>query len=625
MFRGRIPLAWLVAFSACGRHEVSPQEVQSPSRANLTANACTAPAFPDTASLPLRYVGDGTAASCTLAALQSAVAQGGRIRFRCGTSPFTFLLNETLNLPTSTATDIDGEGRIVLDGANRVRILRLNSWYDQTAPNIVIRNLTFQNGRSSGTAHSGGLGTNWDGGGAAIYHLGGSLFVENSTFLNNSGPSEGPDLAGGAIFGAGYGRTVALKSTFRGNKMANGGAIGSLGNAVEVIDSLLEQNEATGYGANSVDSSGTQIGRGGNGGAIVHDGVPGGILRICGTTIRNNTFGAFGGGVFRTAYKAPQETQISASVIDGNRVRAGITQTSGAGGLYLQGGPIVIADTVISNNVSPFVGGMTVFNHGGFLSSLQLNRVRIEGNTTTGWGAGALWLEHTGGGSASELTVANNNSPNSRINVHGIHLLSSVTNSGFYNQGNCDSTARGSGSRQWPQGGTACVDGVVYAPPPTSTPTPTPTSTPTPTATPAPVPTATPTPVPNRGYQIKGLGKCLDALGQGTANATQIIINSCSTATSQRYDFNTKGELRPRHAPGKCVDVSGASTASGAKIQLWNCNGTIAQKWTYTTAGQFKGPGGKCLDITASGTASGTKVQLYDCNGTSAQKWTLVP
>src|SRR4029079_9759726 len=107
----------------------------------------------------------------------------------------------------------------------------------------------------------------------------------------------GPDVAGGAIYSIGKGTLTVIGSRFSGNRAANGGAIGLLGAAITLVNSELVNNQATGFGANYIDQNGQQAGRGGNGGAISMDGQ-GRTLSICGTTVRNNQGGAFGGALF---------------------------------------------------------------------------------------------------------------------------------------------------------------------------------------------------------------------------------------------------------------------------------------------------------------------------------------
>ncbi|MCW2756756.1 MAG: hypothetical protein JWO46_502, partial [Nocardioidaceae bacterium] len=59
-----------------------------------------------------RYVGTGTASSCTSAAVVNAVAKGGLIRFRCGPGHVTIRM-------TATAKVVNTSRRVVLDQHER--------------------------------------------------------------------------------------------------------------------------------------------------------------------------------------------------------------------------------------------------------------------------------------------------------------------------------------------------------------------------------------------------------------------------------------------------------------------------------------------------------------------------
>ena len=169
----------------------------------------TVPAAPNTAravetSRPDRWVGNGTARSCTSRAVVRAVAKGGIIRFRCGPDPVRIELQETAKVVnTSRRVVLDGRGRVTLSGGGERRILYQNTcdqrqrWTtshcdDQATPRLVVQNLTFADGDATGETYEGG-------GGGAIFARGGRLRIVNSTFTNNRCDPTGPDLGGGAV------------------------------------------------------------------------------------------------------------------------------------------------------------------------------------------------------------------------------------------------------------------------------------------------------------------------------------------------------------------------------------------------------------------------------------------
>jgi hypothetical protein len=155
-------------------------------------------------SHPSHVVGSGTAASCTSAAVVAAVRAGGIIRFSCGPDPVTIVMSQTAKvMNTSPEVVLDGRGLVTLSGDGRHRILYMDTcdpaqvWttshcQDQSSPRLVIQNLAFTDGDSSGQDFDGG-------GGGAIFDRGGRLRIVNSTFTANRCEPEGPDLGGGAV------------------------------------------------------------------------------------------------------------------------------------------------------------------------------------------------------------------------------------------------------------------------------------------------------------------------------------------------------------------------------------------------------------------------------------------
>jgi hypothetical protein len=265
-------------------------------------------------STPTAVVGTGTAASCTLARLAAAVAQGGVITFDCGADPVTIPVTSTLELRTDRDTVIDGGNRVTLDGGGSARILRWQSDNWMTNDNVLtLQHLVLANGRATGTEliptrpEPCSQGYN-DGQGGALFMRDGALHAIDVTFVNNQAAELGPDTGGGAIYLLGTKPAYISSCTFAGNRASNAGAMGSLFAENFIYDSLFDGNAATGHGANSDDATQCayinngqhQVGSGGNGGAIYSDGV-GVSMTICGTQVRDNTSGAFGAAIFFTS------------------------------------------------------------------------------------------------------------------------------------------------------------------------------------------------------------------------------------------------------------------------------------------------------------------------------------
>jgi hypothetical protein len=116
-----LALIFVVSQGACGgggRPRATPTgRARCPSRqASPTCRARTT------------VVGDGTPASCTSAAVVSAVAAGGVITFDCGPDPVTITLEETAKIFNDSGPEIviDGGGLVTLSGGAR-RILYMNT------------------------------------------------------------------------------------------------------------------------------------------------------------------------------------------------------------------------------------------------------------------------------------------------------------------------------------------------------------------------------------------------------------------------------------------------------------------------------------------------------------------
>ena len=286
--------------------------VVAPSAAASAANAATASAT----TAPVKYVGHGTAASCTPAALAKAVRGGGTVKFRCGAKPVTIVLDRTLVVCNTTTCKhpwqdphakvverlvLDGGGKVVLSGANKRPILYANTcqesfgWLDahcdtQTTPYIVVKNLVMAKGNATKAPTWGGHRLENLRGGGAIAMRGGHLTVQHVTFRDNRCIKADSDAGGGAVRLVGQRVTSRLlDSTFVRNRCANGGAVSSLQAPMRLQGSTLTDNVATGTGASS--------GKGGNGGAVYFDGTKQAVT-IDRSTIQRNHAPEGGPGVF---------------------------------------------------------------------------------------------------------------------------------------------------------------------------------------------------------------------------------------------------------------------------------------------------------------------------------------
>lgn len=310
----------------------------------------------DTSS-PTTVVGTGTSASCTHAALASAVGGGGIITFDCGAAPVTIAIEATLQLRTDVDTVIDGGRLVTLDGQHLVRVLAYESPdFMATDTRVTLQHLRIVGGKTTPVEvipeapPPCSQGFN-DGEGGALYMRDGNLSVIDCIFSDNEAAPLGPDTGGGAIYvvGSKHGMVVA-GSTFENNRASNAAAIGGLFCELDIYDSLFTGNTAIGNGANSDDASQcsamnngqNEVGSGGNGGAIYSDGADVDV-NLCGIQVTNNAAGdgAFGGGLFFTSNNFGGDLTI----ID-------TTMVDNTGGYWTvaQGGDVDFAGTAVGTN-----------------------------------------------------------------------------------------------------------------------------------------------------------------------------------------------------------------------------------------------------------------------------------
>jgi len=305
-------------------------------------------------SQPDRVVGTGTPASCTSAAVVRAVARGGVITFSCGPKPVTITMTATAKVVnTSHQVVLDGGGLVTLSGGGKRQILYMNTcdpkqkWttsdcYDQQWPQLTVQNITLKNGNSQVRQSQAQFG---GGGGGALFDEGGQLKVVNSRFLNNRCYQSGPDLGGAAIRALAQYRNRPVyitRDTFSGGRCSNGGALSSIGVSWVVLNSVMTNNKAIGYGANPA-NAGTA--GGGSGGAIYTDGNKYKV-RVEGTVIRNNHAREGGGAIFFVSDNNTGWLTIKNSTLRGNP--SAVFWTRPYPGIYFHsaGHPRVVNSTI---------------------------------------------------------------------------------------------------------------------------------------------------------------------------------------------------------------------------------------------------------------------------------------
>ena len=126
-------------------------------------------------------------------------------------------------------------------------------------------------------------------------------------------------------------------------------------------------------------------------------------------------------------------------------------------------------------------------------------------------------------------------------------------------------------------------------------------------------------------YQtITGPGqKCVDVASDDTGvNGTAIQLWDCQIySQDQHWAYNSADNSF--RTLGRCLDIIGNGTANDTQVQLWDCNSAVGgQKWVPQANGSLKNPqSGRCLDSPNGSAANGVRLQIHDCNGAAAQRF----
>jgi predicted outer membrane repeat protein len=222
---------------------------------------------------------------------------------------------------TSAQVVLDGGGLVTLSGGGRRRILYMDTcdpaqvWttshcQDQATPRLVVQNMGFSGGNSTGQHFEGG-------GGGAIFDRGGRLSIVNSVFTSNRCDSTGPDLGGAAVRALSQYQdrpVFVVGSRFSGNVCSNGAALSSIGVSWTVLNSHFTDNRAIGRGANPARAS---TPGGGSGGAIYNDGDAM-TLTIAGSTFTDNHANEGGGAIFFVSDDRTGTMSITDSTLQDN-------------------------------------------------------------------------------------------------------------------------------------------------------------------------------------------------------------------------------------------------------------------------------------------------------------------
>nr|WP_143543835.1 choice-of-anchor Q domain-containing protein [Rhodopirellula sp. MGV] len=325
--------------------------------------------------------------------------------------------------------------------------------------------------------------------------IGGSVTITNSTISNNSAQGDG-----GGFTNEG-GMMTVVDSTVSGNTSGGdepgegGGGFANFGGTLEITDTNITANTATtglGNGGGILNNdggtlvvsggtiSGNSAARAGGGvenaGTATFDsveldqnstGINGGALHTSGpwtatfvnSTVTSNTAGAEGGGLWNSVSGT---MTVSETTVTGNTA-SGDDADQGGGGVFNDGGLLVIGSSTIGNNIADGTSGSGggILNLGG---ELTVTATTISGNTANRAGGG---IEATDG---SQTTLANSDLQN---NVAGpVGTAAPGNGGGFHISGDGNASVTGGtvtgnsaaaeGGGLWNGAGMMMVSGTTF-------------------------------------------------------------------------------------------------------------------------------------------------------------------
>ena len=276
-----------------------------------------------------RTVGNGTAASCTEAALRAAVSANSVVKFNCGACAGDDRDRSTIEVPTER----DTVHRRRQPGHARRRRQRPH-------PEHGAEQLPHQHARPDAAAHRAGQRQGAgrrlrgaepanascaygyaSGGGAAIQVRDARLHVDRRRLQRNAAATPGPDVGGGAIYALRLARRadrrLDLRRQLRRERRRGRHAAEQPARLQQRVHRQRAQRrraELRVGGAASCPAVGRpgQGGAGGNGGAISIDGSRRHRRIVCGSTFTGNTAGELAGALFRTADIVPRRPPSTA-------------------------------------------------------------------------------------------------------------------------------------------------------------------------------------------------------------------------------------------------------------------------------------------------------------------------
>ena len=383
-------------------------------------------------------VGDGSPASCTEAAFDTAWGQllgdlGGTLTFNCGGA-------HTFGITTAKPVDdvqitVDGGNAITLQavtiqpGGQGTRLFQIFEGGFLTLQNIVLTG-----GRSpagDGWGAQGGSIVLWDDAEDADPFEVASLTMRNSTIRNSYSSAWGGAIAnegglvhleqtgiyassapyGGAFNGTGYETFVNVTISGNTATQAGGGLRFWRSPRVSITGSTITDNLANTLDGGGIDNQGAQVTidqsyiehntAARHGGGIQNQGT----LTITNSSIALNTASQYHGGginnnglltVRQSTFSGNSATEAGGAIFNGNgtlalannRIEGNVAGKYGGGGIYVENGSYTIAGSTFSQNTTKDNGGgLFAINSSGIISQSLFYT-----NTAEDWGGGlGIW------------------------------------------------------------------------------------------------------------------------------------------------------------------------------------------------------------------------------------------
>jgi len=255
------------------------------------------------------------------------------------------------------ALHITGQANVLINGGMAMgnqATAEGGAFWNSAVGTLTVKNVTFENNSASGA--------DADQGGGALFNDGGTISVYNSSIANNV--ADGAAGSGGGLLAV-AGSMVEI----RGGSMISNTA-NRAGGAIEINGTMTDSVSAS---ISGVDLLNNRAGAApGNGGALHITGVAN--VTLNGGVVMGNVAAAEGGGLWNSA--------VGTLTVDGTLITAnqasGNDADQGGGGLFNDGGELMVSNAIIRGNVADGSAG----SGGGILNNK--GRVTVVDSTIAG-------------------------------------------------------------------------------------------------------------------------------------------------------------------------------------------------------------------------------------------------